>query len=383
MKNNIDFKTKAECAMAYAKTLCDELMEDYTVKTLPIAGAFCYIQGVLLLGYQKMHKLTGEKKYYDFVKEWVDYHVTEDGEIIDPDKTVTCFVFGTLDYRQPANLLFELYDDTHDERYRKVMAHLAETMADYPKNSKGSFWHNTNAQNEVWLDGLYMISPLLAHYAARFDKPELFDTVALQITNMYENMQNENGLLVHGWCEDKSAKWAKGEHGLSQTVWARSCGWVVTAIADILDYFPKTHEKYGRIVEIQNKLLSAIAKYQDADGLWHQVLDKPENADNPQESSASCLFLYAAAKGMREGYIDADYSEMIERGLDGILKHVVKRDENGRVVISKICAGLCIVTGEYDHYIHNAQFVDNDSHGTGVFIQMCAEIYRLFFNDLT
>ena len=135
--------------------------------------------------------------------------------------------------------------------------------------------------------------------------------------------------------------------------------------------------KYDYIVKILNDLLAKISEYQDSDGLWHQVLDKPERSENPQESSATCLFLYAAAKGMRCGYLDTNYYEMIERGMDGIINKVIKADENGRIVISKICAGLCIVSGEYEHYINNAEYVDNDSHGTGVFIQMCTEVYSL------
>lgn len=368
---------KAEQAFEYAKKLCDELEQEYTVQTVPIDGVFCYIQGVLLLGYKKMYDLTGDEKYRDFIKAWVDYHVMDNGAIVCYEPSVPWFHFGTLDYRQPGTLLFDLYESTGDEKYRKAMKFLVETMEMYPVNSKGSFWHNIGAINEVWLDGLYMISPFIAKYAAKFDKPEYFDTVALQVTNMYENMRDENGLLLHGWCEDKRVPWAKSETGLSETVWARSCGWVTVAIADILDYLPKTHEKYDYIVEIQNNLLEAISRYQDSEGLWHQVLDKPERPENPQESSASCLFMYSAAKGMRNGYLKADYSEMIEKGLDGILNNVIKTDENGKTIISKICAGLCIVTGEYDHYINNAEYVDNDSHGTGVFIQMCAEVYAL------
>ena len=376
---NTEIKKNAQSALECAKQLCDELMEEYTIKTLPIAGCISYIQGVLLLGYQKLYKLTGEKKYYDFVKSWVDYHVTENGELVAPDESVPWFTAGTLDYRQPIILLFDLYDATGDEKYKKVLTFIAETMLDFPTTSKGSFWHNTGLKNEVWLDGLYMISPLLTRYAARFDKPEYFDLVALQITNMYENMRNKDGLLIHGWCEDKTAKWAKGEKGLSSTIWSRACGWLVTAVADILEFFPKEHEKYEKIVEIQNEILASHCKYQDSDGLWHQVLDKPNNLDNPQESSSSCLFLYAAAKGMRSGYLKEDYTSVVAKGIDGILKHVVKKGEDGKLIVSKICAGLCIVTGEYEHYI-KAQYADNDSHGTGLFVQMCAEVYA-FLND--
>lgn len=374
------FEKQAIEALECAKKFSNELLSEYTVKTVPIAGVHCYIQGVLLLGFKKLYEITGDRKYVDFVKEWVDYHLTDEGAIIDPDATVPWFHFGTLDFRQPGILMLDIYKETPEEKYLTALKFLVETMdtAHYPRNSKGSFWHNTRARNEVWLDGLYMISPFIAKYAAQFGKPEYFDTVALQITNIYENMRDENGLLRHGWCEDRSAEWAVCENGVSSTVWARAFGWVVVAIADILDYLPKDHPKYDYIIEIQNNLLEAVCRYQDGDGLWHQVLDKPERTENPQESSGTALYIYAMAKGMRCGYLKKDYMDVIEKGLDGIFKKVITTDENGKTVMTKICAGFCIVTGEYEHYIKNAEYVDNDSHGTGVFIQMCAEVYKLY-----
>ena len=40
-----------------------------------------------------------------------------------------------------------------------------------------------------------------------------------------------------------------------------------------------------------------------ATGLWYQVLDKAGAKGNYLESSASCMFVYALAEGVRQGYL--------------------------------------------------------------------------------
>ena len=51
-----------------------------------------------------------------------------------------------------------------------------------------------------------------------------------------------------------------------------------------------------------------MARFQDAQsGLWYQVLDKGGAKGNYLESSASCMFVYALAKGVRRGYLPERY----------------------------------------------------------------------------
>ena len=50
MNRYTELNSKAELALKCAKELSDDLMEEYTVKTLPVAGVFCYIQGVFPSG---------------------------------------------------------------------------------------------------------------------------------------------------------------------------------------------------------------------------------------------------------------------------------------------------------------------------------------------
>jgi unsaturated rhamnogalacturonyl hydrolase len=42
-------------------------------------------------------------------------------------------------------------------------------------------------------------------------------------------------------------------------------------------------------------------------GLWYQVLDKGGKKGNYLEASASCMFVYTLAKGVREGYLPQKY----------------------------------------------------------------------------
>ena len=60
------------------------------------------------------------------------------------------------------------------------------------------------------------------------------------------------------------------------------------------------------------------------------------------EASASCMFVYAAAKGARLGYLDRKYLEAARRGFSGIIEHLVTVDAEGLVHLNRVCqvAGL-------------------------------------------
>lgn len=354
------------------KEFCDNFVENIPVEEIPPKNMFTYHHGVLFLGMEKMYSITKDERYYDYLKNWVDLHVQEDGTIEERGWAT----LDTLDFRQAAVLLFGLYERTKDEKYKKAIIPMVESINEYPKNSKGGFWHMKWCENQMWLDGLYMMSPLLCMYAEKFDKPQYFDMAANQAILMYENIRDENGLLRHGWDESKKAAWADKETGLCSVVWSRACGWVLVALTDMLDVFPKTHPKRSKLIEIFNDLLADVVRYQDKTGLWYQVMDKGNEKDNWLESSASCLFVYAMSKGIRMGYIDKDkYLKNVEKAVDGLLNECISY-KDGKPVLSNICAGFCIAA-TYDEYVHKAEVIDNDLHGIGPFIQMSTEVYKL------
>lgn len=66
----------------YAKSACDTIMGQYSAAELPTMDTFFYIGGVFLSGMQRVYHTTGEKKYFDYIKEWVDEYVSPDGTIL-------------------------------------------------------------------------------------------------------------------------------------------------------------------------------------------------------------------------------------------------------------------------------------------------------------
>ena len=356
-------------AISTATRLCDTMMRQFPVaKELPLVGRFFYHQGVFLSGMLNTYSLCGEEKYFEFAKEWVDSIVDEDGNI-----NSNC-PQDWLDDIQPGILLYPLYRKTGDERYKKAIDYLVNILKNWKKNKAGGFWHSNIHPDQMWLDSLYMGSPILAEYAQCFNEPELWDETAKQAIIMYENMVNpESGLMHHAWDESKREAWANPQTGLSDEVWGRAQGWYVVAMADILSFMPENHPYREKLIEIERTILGNIMKYRDEKTkLWHQIVDKGDREDNWIENSCSFLFITAIAKSIRLGILDESFREYANESFKGALANI---DEDGEdLIINHVCIGTCIY--DYQGYIERPTLA-NDLHGTGAFLLMCSEIARI------
>ena len=99
--------------LEWAEKACETLMDKFEPEQLP-PERFHYHQGVFLSGMEKCWQETGKTKYYDYIKAWVDSHILEDGSI-------TKCKTDELDDIQPGVLLYSLYEQTGDERYKKAL----------------------------------------------------------------------------------------------------------------------------------------------------------------------------------------------------------------------------------------------------------------------
>ncbi len=369
------YKYHGVTPIEYGENFCDSYIKNCDAVDLPAKGMFTYHQGVFLSGMEHIYKQNGNKKYFNYIKSWVDSVLNDDGTAKTHDDGWTSH--HSLDFRQPGLLMFNLYSETKDERYFNCLIDLVETLKDYPRNSKGGFWHMKSQPNQMWLDGLYMAGPLLAKYAYLTGKSEILDNAISQAVIMDENMTDPvTGLMYHGWDEGKQAQWAKTEHGLSSEFWGRALGWYTIAILDILDYVPEEHLQYRKLVDIVTSLLKSLAKFQDESGRWYQVTDKIDKADNWLENSCSCMFVYSFSKAVRMGYLDGSYIEIAKKGFEGVIDSL-RYTENGEMILGDICVGTCIDEGTYEHYIKREK-AENDLHGGGAFLLMCAQVNNSF-----
>ena len=282
-----------------------------------------------------------------------------------------------LDHKQPTILLYDLWNETGDEKYKNAIIEAAKSMYYWPVNSVGGYWHMMTQHNQMWLDGAYMAGILSVMYAKYFDDPILRDRAIKQILLMNKYMRDEKtGLYYHGWDESKEAMWADKETGLSENFWGRAMGWYAVAIVDMLEYIPENHPDVPKLVEIERQLLMDLAKFQDTkSGMWFQVVDKIDAEDNWVESSCTALFLYSYSKAVRMGIVENDeYKDVIRNAYKGLIDTLYYDDE-GYIVIDNVCSGLCIGEGKYKGYVNHPR-INNDLHGAGAFVLMCAELQK-------
>lgn len=332
-----------------------------------------YTQGLIIHALEEVWRKTKDPKYLAYIQRYGDKMVDQQGVIktYKPEDL-------SLDNLNSGKVLFNLYSLTKDEKYRKALDQLRYQLKWQPKTTEGGYWHKLKYPWQMWLDGAYMASPFLTQYASTFHDEAAFDEVARQLILMEKQLRDpKTGLLYHGWDESRIQPWANKQTGVSQNVWGRAMGWYAMALVDVLDYFPSTHPQRKSLLDILNRVAVAVHKYQDPkSGLWYQVMDQPERAGNYLEASASCMFVYALAKGANRHYLDKTYLRAAEKGYSGILDRFVETKPDGELNLLQVCevAGLSADRdGSYDYYIKEPIRV-NDPKGTGPFILASLEL---------
>ena len=274
----------------YGMKACDTIMQMYVPKKLPPERVLFYHQGVFLSGMQNIYYLTGEKKYFNYIKEYADAVLGENGELIGFVHELTTTdtpwlakqALQMLDHKQATIILYNLYDETGNEKYIKPAIEAAKSLYYWPVNDHGGYWHMMTQPNQMWMDGAYMIGPLSVIYAKRFGDTVLRDRAIKQVFLMEDFLKDEKtGLYFHGWDDSKDKMpWANSKTGLSSEIWGRAVGWYAVAILDMLDYIPDTHPDVPRLKKIEKDLLTSRVKYQDQKtGMWFEVLDKTDKSD--------------------------------------------------------------------------------------------------------
>ncbi|MGZ3755773.1 MAG: glycoside hydrolase family 88 protein [Mucilaginibacter sp.] len=336
-----------------------------------------YDEGVVLKGIEGVWLQTGDKKYFNYIHNYIDALVSADGTIKGYKKEDY-----SLDNVLCGRSVLTLYNVLGTPKYYSALQILRGQLKDHPRIPEGGFWHKKKYTNQMWLDGLYMGDVFYTEYAANFHEDADFDDIANQFILMEQHSRDpKTGLLYHAWDQSHVEKWSDPKTGLSPNFWARADGWYAMALVDVLDKFPANHPKRAELLTILNRLAVAIEKYQAPNGLWYEVMDKASEKGNYQEASASCMFVYALAKGAREGYLPSSYLTVAKKGYKGIVDKFIETDANGQTNLNGTVSvgglgGNPYRDGSYAYYL-SEKVIQNDPKGVGAFIQASVEIERL------
>jgi unsaturated rhamnogalacturonyl hydrolase len=331
-----------------------------------------YCHGLELQSIMQVYQKTGDKKYLDYAKSYADTIISNDGKI----KGYKLEEYN-IDRVNPGKMLYQLYDATKDEKYRKTIDLLRSQMETHPRTSDGGFWHKKVYPNQMWLDGLYMASPFLAEYGFRYNEPQLYDEVAHQIITMAKHSYDpKTGLYFHGWDESRMQRWSNPETGQSPNFWSRSMGWYMMAIVDALDFLPANHVKRPEIIKILEDFSKSLEKFRDKKtGMWYQVTDKGGEKGNYIESTGSAMFIYSWVKAGQKGYLPKAYLCKGKKAYKQFVKQFIKENADGTISVTSCCAvaGLggdkVYRDGSFAYYI-SEPVRDNDPKAVSPFIMV-------------
>lgn len=350
-----------------ADSICTQV-PSYTQK-------WAYDYGVLLKGLAALWSVTGCNRYYQYIKNGMDYFIEENGNI-----RLYRQEDYTLDNINNGKILLWLYEQTGEPRYQKAAGRLRNQLTKQPRTSEGAFWHKKCYPYQIWLDGLYMASPFYAAYVRSFENGTGYDDVIKQFTVCESHLKDKNsGLLYHAWDEKHKQFWCDPITGLSKNFWGRAMGWYVMALVDVLDYIPEDHSDRPKLIGFFRSAIESLLKIRDStSGVWYQMLDKGNDQSNYLEASVSCMACYAIAKGSRLGYLPPNYKTLAGEIFSDIVDEFLTITPDGMLHLNKVCAvaglgGKDHRDGSFSYYV-GEPVVSNDFKGVGPFLLAGTEI---------
>ncbi len=367
-ENNINF--------GYMYQGADELIT-WTIPKVEILGGMInpkkwgtsynwnYHNGGTAWAMEKLAQLTGDARYSNYAFNYCNFHldgipfVNYQVKKLNADSSANKEILGVplldftlapslpLVYRLESNDKFEKRD-----AYKKFVDKMIQYAEEGQLRMPGTniFTRLSPEKYTTWVDDMFMGIPFLVQASLYTDdavlKKKLQDDAANQVLNFNKEVWDS---VAHLYCHAKfSNKAIKLPH------WSRANGWGIWATSEVLLHLPKSHPKYKAILQHYREHVEAIAKYQNENGFWYNVIDRK---DSKEEVSGTAIFTMAIARGVSNGWLDANvYRPKVIKAWDAIKSRI---DMDGTV--HDICMGT-MCSEDVNYYI-NRPYFDNDTHG--------------------
>lgn len=148
--------------------------------------------------------------------------------------------------------------------------------------------------------------------------------------------------------------------------WARGNGWVLAAMARVLDLLPETDSHRSEYVEILTQMSAALKDCQREDGFWNMNLADPDHFPG-QETSGTALFTYGMAWGINNGLLDREtYYPVVAKGWNALCRDAVKPS-------GKLTKTQNVGEGPIDPN----RLASNVDFGVGAFLLAASEVVKL------
>ena len=317
---------------------------------------------------------------------------------------------GSLDNLNAVKLYFGIYNNSNATETDKASAKTAISRAQaglvaHNKDCSiqsgtlagtkvvGGWFHKKAYNNQMWLDGAYMGSALLAQIV-NFNSTnsnifgsttEDWNMVFKQLDIVWNMCWNSTDKLMYhafeanagtGTSDSHADTWA-GLNGKTEpytfhsaAYWGRANAWYLLALVDVLEAMNQagqsSTENYNTLKKHLADLAAGIAARQDnTTGGWYQLLDKnatytaskyngkPSSVTNYIETSATAIIAAAYLKATRLNLLSNttqyDYKTIAKKAFEGLVNNFTYLDKDGNLEIWGSCksAGLGGTSSDY------------------------------------
>jgi unsaturated rhamnogalacturonyl hydrolase len=226
---------------------------------------------------------------------------------------------------------------------------------------------------------VYTGDVFLMQYAKVFNEPSLLKEAMQQIQLVQEhNVDQEKGLLYHGWDESGNNIWANEETGTSKEFWSMGIAWYYLGLLECIDYVPLEDLARKELGTMFRELTKNIQKFEDPKtALWYQVMNKSYEPRNWIETSASAMFAYGFAKGFNKGILDKTYQAAAQKVLISLQREYVFVDDQGHLYFDGTAKEGTLDTkkskGDLDYYVSTERRI-NDYKGLAALLYLSMEL---------
>lgn len=319
-----------------ALPLSETVMARYPDYRMAYWKDYTYVQGYMFEAMDRLGQLTGDGKYLEYMKEYINHFVDGDGNYKGGGLT-------NLDNFMTGSAFCTLYGRTGDEKYKKAALQMLKAVDKYP-SSDGQFWHGNRSPN-MWIDGVFMMQMFLIRCAQYVGEADYcYDVACRNIIAAARHLQRQDGLILHAWTtEPEKAVWADKSTGLSPEVWSEGMGWYALVVPELLALLPKTHQDYQQVLDIYLKMCKGLKEVQDKKtGGWFMVVDKGDNPLNFIDPSGTAMFVYSIQRGVQLGLLKVkEYAPVAERGYKSLFPFI-QVNERGLLDVIGACDGVVI-----------------------------------------
>lgn len=332
-------------ALTLAKDLADTWINTYQ----PKQNAWSWDSGVFMMGVMDLYEITGEQRYYQYAKDWID-HYLENGYFITSSDTSI-----------PGHTALRIYKKERDQKYLDVAHEIWHYISvEAGRTSEGGLNHlGILTGNQIWVDSLFMIGPFLFDYAELTGNTAAYDEYVLQLSVFRKNLRSESDNFYLHMYDDTKKTTTPSE----PLYWGRGNGWVFVAYNLAKNRLPPVSQPQVPFLNSdRGAMLAALVDSPTVGDRFHTVINAPESYP---ETSAGLLYAYGLYIDMlANGGPNVNEQILAERWLQGAVNQTAV-DDLGNTLLLGTSYGTSPGTIEY---YNNVLKGENVAYGIGLYL---------------